>query len=677
MSTIAAVKEQPTPASVWQDMAGGPITDELLDWPPDLFALTDVILERSQAYRYGFAAPVEGEWPAGHFPWWQEAVVEAGQQWSVWVEDRKGGVPDLLGREWAVFREGVETTLKQLTEAHHRRMTEAVLTIHTIADEACAGLGVALDSSEGKGCAYRARGRELLARTGSMARIQPDVLRVLPKVRSIGGTTLRSLSRYACVLRPSVETRWHKHLGRRRGFDPRPQPANFLLLPWPLRVRESDFRPVEQSVQRLAEKPFGFFEFAPADRLDLDLMDRVLAAALDETDHVDAVVLPEGAAEEDDIADVEALLHHHDVSGLITGVRGRVDKPGQLNRSWVHIGVSLDGQWAHIRQYKHHRWSLDEDQIYQYHLGGVLHPHIRWWEATEVPRPSVQFVEVGEGITVVSLVCEDLAQNDDVADVLRCVGPTLVITPLLDGPQLPSRWAARYASALADDPGSAVLTLTSYGMARRSRPRGWDPSPVVAMWKDPARGVREIPLEPGAEGVLVTAVADVVSRLSADGRWPVENCTELFDVGVHQVRASTAGSRPASSRSSARALPLLAVAELTVLSSWAEMAAEGLAFAPDRVEALLADAQAGAPWRAELGIVEPSQQLRDAIDSIGQALQETIARQGAPTLDGLIVDLRENQPEGQGLDKLARQVLRLALEQRRTRLATQRHRRLG
>jgi hypothetical protein len=69
--------------------------------------------------------------------------------------------------------------------------------------------------------------------------------------------------------------------------------------------------------------------------------------------------------------------------------------------------------------------------------------------------------------------------------------------------------------------------------------------------------------------------------------------------------------------------------------------------------------------------------MRDAIDCIGQALQETIARKGGPTLDGLIVDLRDNQPEGQGLDKLARQVLRLALEQRRTRLATQRHRRLG
>jgi hypothetical protein len=101
---------------------------------------------------------------------------------------------------------------------------------------------------------------------------------------------------------------------------------------------------------------------------------------------------------------------------------------------------SPGGQWFHIRQNKHHRWALDERQIYQYHLGAALHPHIRWWEAIDVPRRSVQIVEVGEGITIVSLVCEDLAQNDDVAEVVRLIGPTIVSTALLDGPQLTSRW---------------------------------------------------------------------------------------------------------------------------------------------------------------------------------------------------------------------------------------------
>ena len=39
-----------------------------------------------------------------------------------------------------------------------------------------------------------------------------------------------------------------------------------------------------------------------------------------------------------------------------------------------------------------------------------------------------------------------------------------IYTPLLDGPQLGTCWAARYASGLEDGPGSAVITLSSYGM---------------------------------------------------------------------------------------------------------------------------------------------------------------------------------------------------------------------
>ena len=126
--------------------------------------------------------------------------------------------------------------------------------------------------------------------------------------------------------------------------------------------------------------------------------------------------------------------------------------------------------------------------------------------------------------------------------VFRSVGPTIVVDPLLDGPQLSSRWTARYASVLADDPGSAVLTLTSYGIAERSRPNRHDRSSVIALWKDPVRGIREIPLEAGAQGVLLTASVDLTVRRSGDGRRPVDNCMEFFDVSIFQVRA--AGSSP-------------------------------------------------------------------------------------------------------------------------------------
>lgn len=668
MSTIEIASQEPTLASVWQAVAGAAIGDELLEWPPDLFALTDVILERSEAYRFALSPPRGERWPPARVPGWPDAVVDAARGWTAWLEDQTPAIPDLVAEEWDVLREGADIPLERLREAEEWRVCEAVLTLHAIADEACAGLGVALDASDGQGLVYRARGRELLARTGSLARIPTSLARVLPKLRTPpGGTSLRSLARYTTVHGPSVDFRWHKVLGRRPGLMPHDKGVNRLLLPWPLRVRESDFRPIEDSVQSLSHEPFGFFEFAPSEGLDFDLVDRTLVAANDEVGQVTVVVLPESAVDHSEIDELEALLSHHGVIGLITGVRQRSEQPGQFPGNWVHIGASTGEHWVHIHQSKHHRWSLDEAQIYQYHLGGTLHPHIRWWEAMEVPRRSIQIIEVGEGSTVVSLVCEDLAQIDDVADVLRSVGPMTVITPLLDGPQLSSRWAARYASVLADDPGSTVLTLTSFGMAQRSRPAGMTASPVVALWKDPGRGTREIPLEPGAHGVLISASADRATRRSSDGRRPVENGSEFFDVSVYQVRASGTGSSPPFHRGAPPVQPVLEAEELTILTSWAEALAEAASFAPGRLDAVLASAHAGTSWRTAVEIPEPSSRLEQAMDSIDEVVRTAIGSGRTPGLGVLLHTVCDSQPADSPLDRLSLRVLRAVLEQRQSR----------
>src|SRR6516165_2145841 len=684
LATISSSTEEPTAASMWHALGGSPITDEFLDWPADVFALTDVILGRSEAYRFAFSPPRGVEWPPSRFPDWSEAVEEAGRQWSVWVEYRKSAFPGLLAEEWSVFRERAGMPLEDLTEGRDWRMCEALLTLHAIADEACAGLGMALDRSDGKGCLYRARGRELLARTGSLARIQSHSLRVLPKVCTPpNGTSFRSFSRYACVQSPGVEARWHKVPVRHSGTEFQARHANLLLLPWPLRVRESDFRRVEGSVQRLAKEPFGFFEFAPSEKLDLDLVSRMIVAARDEVDSVDGVLLPESAVDENEVEDLETVLDRHGVAMLITGVRQHPPQRGRFPSNWVHIGAnprlekgvsiptSSGGQWFHICQYKHHRWSLDEGQILQYHLGGVLHPRIRWWEAMKVPRRTVHFVEHGDEIAIVSLVCEDLAQIDSVAEVIRSVGPTVVFTPLLDGPQLSSRWAARYASVLADDPGSAVLTLTSFGMVQRCRPHRRDTSPVVALWKDPVGGLREIPLEAGAQGILLTLSSNRGTRRSADGRWPVENVIEQFDVAVHQVRVGNASAMSSNSQSGPLAPRVLEADELTILTGWAQALAEALAYAPECVDVLLANAQAGAPWRDEFQLTEPSPQLSQAIYFMRGAVRAVTSPEGMPTLDALQISWGEHGPEEQGLETLVRRVLRSMLEQLLTRHPTQ------
>ena len=279
---------------------------------------------------------------------------------------------------------------------------------------------------------YRARGRELLARTGSLARIDARLLRVLPKV--ITPPTVRpTFSRYACVQGPGIDVGWHKIPARHRGTDLRSEYATLLLLPWPLRVQAADFHSVG-SVQRLGKDPYGFFEYAPAEGLDLDLLHRVLVAARQEAGSVDVVLLPESAVDEGEIDDLERLLDRHGVIALVAGVRQPTRQPGRFPSNWLHLGFNpklekgglLPSEehepWFHVRQNKHHRWLLDAAQVEQYHLGGALHPHIRWWEAMDVPRKAIQFVEVAE-LVLTSLVCEDLAHNDEIAQLIRSVWP--------------------------------------------------------------------------------------------------------------------------------------------------------------------------------------------------------------------------------------------------------------
>jgi hypothetical protein len=286
----------------------------------------------------------------------------------------------------------------------------------------------------------------------------------------------------------------------------------------------------------------------------------------------------------------------------------------------------------------------------------------------EVPRRSIQFVERGDGAVLATIVCEDLAQIDEVAEVIRSVGPTIVITPLLDGPQLSSRWAARYASVLADDPGSAVLTLTSYGMAQRSRPNGRDPSSIIALWKDPVGGIREIPLEAGAHGVLLTASVDLTVRRSGDGRRPVENCMQFFDVSIFQVRAAAGSSTtPQAPTGSAPAEPLLQPEELTILRSWAEAVADVLASAPEQLHRTLNEIGGDGRWRAELAIEDWSAELTGAFDAVRRLLTDSAPADVEPTLDRVLAALRADRPDAPESETLASDVLRLASEQRRIR----------
>jgi hypothetical protein len=116
-------------------------------------------------------------------------------------------------------------------------------------------------------------------------------------------------------------------------------------------------------------------------------------------------------------------------------------------------------------------------------------------------------------------VCEDLARSDPCHGVLRDVGPNIVFVMLMDGPQLSSRWSARYSTTLADDPGCSVLTYTSFGLIERSNRSAKHPkSHVIGLWKDDTGHAVEIPCPDGAHGVVLTLSDARITEQTLDGR---------------------------------------------------------------------------------------------------------------------------------------------------------------
>jgi hypothetical protein len=72
----------------------------------------------------------------------------------MWIEARNGAVPALLAEEWRAFRDRADDPLEELAEGKDRRLYQALLTLHAIADEACAGLGIALNTYDADGGVY-------------------------------------------------------------------------------------------------------------------------------------------------------------------------------------------------------------------------------------------------------------------------------------------------------------------------------------------------------------------------------------------------------------------------------------------------------------------------------------------------------------------------------------------
>jgi hypothetical protein len=386
-----------------------------------------------------------------------------------------------------------------------------------------------------------------------------DKVCVLPKTHTPQrGLTIRSLSHHVCLYEAAeIEVKWYPPL--RSHF--RPNIINLLLLPWPMKINAGQFNILRDGNRQFGSLPEGFeyFEYHPQSGDATSFREKLTETIKGAKEHVDcihALIFPELSMTEalfleaEEIALKESAIliagahmkpahddHLRNVAAIQPYGVSEIKRELETTKS----GHIVPGS-TRILQGKHHRWCLDRPQILQYGLGGRIPASKTCWEATPVANRELSFFTFDKWLTWSVLICEDLARQDPVVEALRAVGPNLVIALLMDGPQLRSRWPARYASVLAEDPGSSVLSLTSYGMSARSKPRHGedDRSRVVGLWRDAHFGDMELELEENAEACVLSLVCHPEEEFTIDGRGDNGHAYYPVFAGLHNIVSKSA-----------------------------------------------------------------------------------------------------------------------------------------
>lgn len=349
-----------------------------------------------------------------------------------------------------------------------------------------------------------------------------SIVCVLPKVRVAAvGSTLRNLSRNLCLLPGRGEVRCYWESPVQAMPNENSATLDVLLIPEPRELRAKDFVPHEDqdvAEKELREQKHAWEYFELDQNWISDCVRRahflkhcvaLLKNAKLESRSVNAVILPELALDYDLFDRLCELLKEEEpclefvVSGSSDNCYNE-DGNHVLTRIWYQDREQILTQ----SRAKHHRWRIDRSQVNAYALGASLNPKIQnWWENTPLGRRELHFQRFRKSSVLSVLICEELARSDPCHEILRAVAPNLIVALLLDGPQLRSRWPAQYASNLADDPGSGVLTFTSFGLINRSNEQGHYPEArSIALWKDDSGKLVEIqmPKGKGMKGILLS-----------------------------------------------------------------------------------------------------------------------------------------------------------------------------
>ncbi|RWA54286.1 hypothetical protein AU476_10445 [Cupriavidus sp. UYMSc13B] len=294
--------------------------------------------------------------------------------------------------------------------------------------------------------------------------VSPNVAIVLPKsITTTKGCTIRSLSHHLALLpcRSAIEPSWSLVSRANEGATAE---VRLLLVPFPFHVSDNSFT-VSVSKTKLANGTSfaAYFELEQtwltdttgsitgqrlAKELVLPLIDQARKECGGQPPH--GIVLPECALTAEIARDLVAAVASTGIQFVTTGVLELNQESGRwMNQAKTFVVVGRN-EAVELTQNKHHRWRIDQVQADQYGLN--FDPDTtnhQWWEDINVTHRTLPFYAIRQDMSMVTLICEDLARMDPAMNAIRAVGPNLVIALLMDGPQLSGRWPGRYSGVLA------------------------------------------------------------------------------------------------------------------------------------------------------------------------------------------------------------------------------------
>ena len=538
---------------------------EWFNWPYDLFALTSLLLKKTGAYRYSLIEPICKNWkpprPSKDVNFEKDALA-----WRGWVfrDNREGEkLPGRLGElmkklNW-LYKQNFpiklignrydrqEDKLRTVRDCKKKdcacQLWQPILELHYFADQTCAHSGLPKHMMRDE-TSMLFFANMLLARRGTLSRLPKSIVTVLPKMRTPQvGITYRSLSHHLTVHQTEVDVFWRTIPWINR----EEYTINSVVVPWPYDIKANAFQWRDHQYKSDLDGSYKYFHYEPPKNLDMDDIIDLIREAEEQAERVHLLIFPEAALTKNELKRLQLALEKtfevDKIPAIIAGIvedytNEDADEEIRLrNMPWnkVYFSVFFAGKWYDHSQSKHHRWKLDPWQIRKYGLAGVLSPNLTWWEGIRVPERRLSFFTTDSWLTLCPLICEDLARLEPVSEIIRGVGPTLLLAILLDGPQSKHRWSGHYATIFADDPGSSVLTVTASGMVERSEDCKTYKQKTVALWKDEVQGWVEIDLEPKAKAVMLTLVAEWGTEYTIDGRNDDENAARFVLRSTNQL----------------------------------------------------------------------------------------------------------------------------------------------